>query len=351
MTSFSRRGALAAVLPTLLLAACSTGPAGSTSTTGSGTSSTGTASTSGTTTAAAFPVTIEHAFGSTTIEKEPTRIATIGWSDQDHLVALGIVPVGATKLTWGGNAAGSSDWFDSALASLGGDAPVRYDDADGAPIEQIAALSPDLILATNSGLTQEDYDKLVKIAPVVAYPEAPWITPWRTSLATVGKAVGRSDKAAQLTAAAEQQITAATTEHANLTGTSLIFGYLTTADLGTVGVYAAQDPRVALMRDFGLVDAPAVAEVVKAGEFYGSVSAERAADLTSDVFLTWSENPSDMKTFEDNKLIGQIPAIKDGHAYAEADKPTALAVTNPTPLSIPVVIDKFIPKVAAAIGS
>jgi hypothetical protein len=109
--------------------------------------------------------------------------------------------------------------------------------------------------------------------------------------------------------------------------------------------------RVALMRDFGLVDAPAVAEVVKAGEFYGSVSAERAADLTSDVFLTWSENPSDMKTFEDNKLIGQIPAIKDGHAYAEADKPTALAVTNPTPLSIPVVIDKFIPKVAAAIGS
>jgi iron complex transport system substrate-binding protein len=93
MTSFSRRGALAAVLPTLLLTACSTGPAGSTSTTGSGTSSTGTASTSGTTTAAAFPVTIEHAFGSTTIEKEPTRIATIGWSDQDHLVALGIVPV------------------------------------------------------------------------------------------------------------------------------------------------------------------------------------------------------------------------------------------------------------------
>jgi hypothetical protein len=199
--------------------------------------------------------------------------------------------------------------------------------------------------------TQEDYDKLVKIAPVVAYPEAPWITPWRTSLATVGKAVGRSDKAAELTAAVEQQMTAATTEHANLTGTSLIFGYLTTADLGTVGVYAAQDPRVSLMRDFGLVDAPAVAEVVKAGEFYGSVSAERAAELTSDVFLTWSENPSDMKTFEDNKLIGQIPAIKDGHAYAEADKPTALAVTNPTPLSIPVVIDKFIPKVAAAIGS
>ena len=31
----------------------------------------------------AFPVTIEHAFGETTIEEEPTRVATLGWSDQD----------------------------------------------------------------------------------------------------------------------------------------------------------------------------------------------------------------------------------------------------------------------------
>ena len=37
------------------------------------------------------------------------------------------------------------------------------------------------------------------------------------------------------------------------------------------------------------------------------------------------------------------------HAYAEEDKPVALAVTNPTPLSIPVVIEQFLPKVAKAI--
>ena len=44
-------------------------------------------------------MTIEHAFGETTIETEPKRVATLGWSDQDNAVALGVVPVGATKLT------------------------------------------------------------------------------------------------------------------------------------------------------------------------------------------------------------------------------------------------------------
>lgn len=346
MTALSRRGALTIALSAAALAACSTSPSGQSTTS----SSTGTGSETSSSAASAFPVTIEHAFGATTIEKEPTKIATIGWADQDHLLALGIVPVGATKLTWGGNDKGSSDWFDAALSSAGGTAPVRYDDADGAPIEDIAALAPDLILATNSGITKEDYDKLVKIAPVVAYPEGPWITPWRTSLETIGTAVGRPEKAAEVAAATEQLITDTTAANANLKGTSLIFGYLTTADLGTVGVYASQDPRVSLMRDFGLVDAPIVAEVIKAGEFYGSVSAERAGELDSEVFLTWSENPSDMDTFKANMLIGKIPAIAAGHAYAEADKPTALAVTNPTPLSIPVVIEKFIPQVSAAIG-
>ena len=66
----------------------------------------------------AFPVTIEHALGETTIESEPTRVATLGWTDPDSAVALGVVPVGATKITWGGNEAGSTEWFDAAVEEL-----------------------------------------------------------------------------------------------------------------------------------------------------------------------------------------------------------------------------------------
>jgi iron complex transport system substrate-binding protein len=335
-----RHLALASSLSALVLAGCATGSTDSTDDAASTTQADG----------SAFPVTIEHAFGSTTIEEQPKRVATLGWSDQDHAVALGVIPVGATKLTWGGNAAGSSDWFDAAVEEAGGKAPVRYDDADGAPIEEIAKLSPDLILATNSGITEEDYAKLNKIAKVVTYPKAPWTTPWQTSLETVGKALGRSDRAEEIGAETQQLIDEAKEENADIVGKSLIFGYLATTDLSTIGIYAPEDPRVSFMHDLGLKDAPSVAKSIKPGEFYGTVSAERAADLDSDVFLTWSESPGDLKTFADHDLVGKVPAIASGHAYAEEDKAVALAVTNPTPLSIPVVLDRFLPEVVKAVA-
>ena len=344
MALLPRRTALAlvAALTAPALAACSTGS----------TTSQVEAQAQTEAEADAYPVTIEHALGETTIEEEPQRVATLGWSDQDHALALGVVPVGATKLTWGGNQQGSSDWFDTALERTGTPldrAPTRYDDSDGVPIEEVAASDPDVILATNSGITQQEYTKLSKIAPVVAYPEAPWTTPWQTSLEMVGQALGRTELAAEVRTDTEEVLEQARADHPELDGASLIFGYLTTADLSTVGIYAPQDPRVSVMHDLGLVDAPAVDDAIEPGQFYGSVSAERATDLESDVFLTWSENPGDMKTFTQDDLLGQIPAIEAGHAYAEEDKHVSLAVTNPTPLSIPYIVDEFVPHVAEAI--
>ena len=163
-------------------------------------------------------MTIEHAFGETTIEEEPKRVATLGWADQDVAVSLGVVPVGATKLTWGGNEAGSSEWFDAAVEELGGEAPVRYDDADGAPVEEVAKLRPDLILATNSGVTEQEYAKLSKIAPVVAYPDAPWTTPWQTSLETVGQALGRTAEAEKVAARTEEEIAQAKEDNPDIAG-------------------------------------------------------------------------------------------------------------------------------------
>lgn len=299
--------------------------------------------------AGAFPVTIEHAFGTTTIEKEPKRIATLGWSDQDHLLALGVAPVGATKLTWGGNKAGSSDWFDEKLEESGFEQPTRYDDADGAPIVEIAKLQPDLILATNSGITKAEYQKLSKIAPVVAYPEAPWVTPWQKSLSMIGKALGRTEEAKRVAAETEKVIESAKAKYPQLEGKTLIFAYLTTTDLSSIGIYTPQDPRVSFMHDLGLVDAPVVKKVAKPGEFYVTVSAELAPDMESDVLLTWVENPEDMKTFAEHDLIEKIPAVANGHAYGEPDRPLNLAITNPTPLSIPVLVDTFVPRLARAV--
>ena len=338
-----KRTLTAAALLVAALTGCSTG---STST---DTAAEPTATT--TVDADAFPVTIEHALGETTIESEPTRVATLGWTDHDHALALGVVPVGATKITWGGNEAGSTDWFDAAVEEAGAEAPVRYDDADGAPIDEVAELAPDLILATNSGITDAEYAKLSKIAPVVAYPEAPWTTNWQTSLEMVSQALGRTALAEEVEADTENTIEQAKADNPELQGAELIYGYLAATDLSTIGMYAPEDPRVSILRDFGMVDAPAVADAIKPGEFYGMVSAEKANDLASDVFVTWVDSPESVETITDDKLLSQIPAIADGHWYAETDKQTAMASTNPTPLSIPVIVSDFLPHVVEAITS
>ncbi|PVG84321.1 iron-siderophore ABC transporter substrate-binding protein [Nocardioides gansuensis] len=332
-------GALSAALAAAALAGCSTGS---------------TQASEPTTTSetqvdeGAFPVTIEHVFGETTIEEEPTRVATLGWTDQDLALSLRVVPVGSTKLTWGGNEAGSSDWFDAELEELGAEQPVRYDDTDGAPIDEVAALAPDVILATNSGITEKEYDKLSKIAPVVAYPEAPWVTPWQTSLEMVGQALGRSELAGEVAAETEAEIAEARADFPQLQGASVIFAYLTTADLSTIGIYGAEDNRVRALEDFGMTSPALVDEVVKKGQYYGTLSAERAADVESDVLLTYAEKPGDLATFTKDPLLGQIPALKAGHAYAEQDKHVGLAITNPSPLSIPFIAEEFLPHVAAA---
>lgn len=294
----------------------------------------------------AFPVTIKHAFGETTIDKVPAKVATLGWSDQDNVLALGVVPVGATAMTWGGNAAQSTDWFDAELTAQGGAQPTRYDDTDGAPVEELAKLAPDLILATNSGITADEYEKLSKIAPVVAYPGAPWVTSWQNSLTMTGQALGRSDKAAEVKAATEQGIADGKAKFPALSGASFVFAYLTAADLSTIGIYGPQDNRVRILNEFGMANPPIVTDSVKEGEFYGQVSAERASTVESDILLTYAETPGDLNTFKNHPLIGQIPALRDGHAYAEADKRIGLSITNPTPLSVPFIIDRFLPKVA-----
>ena len=69
-------------------------------------------------------------------------------------------------------------WTGEKYAELGEESPVVYDDVDGLDYEAISDSNPDIILAAYSGITQEEYDLLSEIAPVIAYPENAWQTLW-----------------------------------------------------------------------------------------------------------------------------------------------------------------------------
>src|SRR5215203_3716199 len=46
---------------------------------------------------AAFPLEVEHALGVTEVPAEPERVVTVGVTEQDVVLALGVTPVGVTE--------------------------------------------------------------------------------------------------------------------------------------------------------------------------------------------------------------------------------------------------------------
>ena len=341
-----RSAFVTAAAAVLVLTGCTTGPTGgSAAPTPAGNAAAATGADP-----AAYPVTLKDAFGTATITKEPKRVVTLGWSDADHVAALGVAPVGAPKVTWGGNKNLSTDWFDKQLATFGGAQPARFDDADGNPIEEIAKLQPDLILATNSGITKDEYAKLSKLAPVVAYPTVAYGTPWQESLETIGKALGRTKQAEQVEAKTVAALDAAKAKYPQLAGKTFIYGYIAPTDLSQIGFYTPSDLRPQMLTELGMKNAPFVEERAKGSkEFYLSVSAEQARTLKSDVFLTYITEDSEVGVMTKDPLIGQVPAIKSGALVATKDQKVGLTMSSPTPLSIPYTTELFVPLVAAAV--
>ena len=65
--------------------------------------------------------------------------------------------------------------------------------------------------------------------------------------------------------------------------------------------------------------------------------------------LAFTDEGGTLDTFAKHPQIGKIPAFADGHVYTEDDTVVSEAITNPTPLSIPVVIEQVLPKLDAAV--
>ncbi len=330
------RRALAGAAAVLVLAACSSG------------TSAGPPASSGEP-AGAFPVTVEHAFGTTTIPSRPQRAATVSWVNADVALALGVVPVGMPRDEYGGNAQGSTPWKDAALEAAGAPigserAPAQYSEADGVNAAEIAATRPDVILAAYSGLTQEDYDKLSKIAPVVAQPGPAYGTSWQDSTRLIGEALGRTAEAERVVADTEALIAEKAAEHPQLAGRSFLYGNLEPGK--PVSLYTPSDNRPRFLRSLGMTPAPQAED--SSGAFFVEWSPERADELAADVFVTWVPDDATKAAIASDPLLSQIPAVRRGALVADSDNTLTLSVSAASPLSLPWALDRFLPQLAAA---
>ena len=299
--------------------------------------------------AASYPITIEHAFGTTVLESKPVRVATVAWANHEVPLALGMVPVGFARANFGDDDSdGLLPWVKAKLDELGAETPVLFDEGDGIDFEAVAATDPDVILAAYSGLSQSDYDTLSQIAPVVAYPDFPWSTDWRDMIRLNSAGIGMAAEGDALIAKIEGEIAEALAGYPELKGKSAMFvTHLNPFDLSTINFYTPQDTRVKFFADLGLTDPASVVAASQPGKFSGSVSAEQA-DAFADVDIAVVYGDAALVSMlKLNPVLSKLPVVVNDAVVVLGQNPLGTAA-NPTPLSISYVLKDYVALLAAA---
>lgn len=296
-----------------------------------------------------FPITIQHAFGTSIIKQQPKRVATVAWANHEVPLALGIVPVGFAAAKFGDDDGdGVLPWVAARLKELNAKTPVLFDEGDGIDFEAVAATQPDVILAAYSGLSQSDYDTLSMIAPVVAFQDAPWSTNWRSMIRINSAGLGMKKEGDALIKKIETDIAEQVARYPELHDKSAMFiTHLDPTDLSVIRFYSTHDARVSFFDDLGLHSPDSVKKISRNGQYSGESSIEQIDEFNDvDIFVTYG-NDNLLTPLNANPLMSKMRAIKNGAIVMLGNSPLATAA-NPTPLSISWVLNDYIKALAAA---
>jgi iron complex transport system substrate-binding protein len=316
-TAWSRRGFLAtAAGAAALIAACGSEKPGTVAKDGS--------------------VTIEHAFGETKIPGPPTRVLSAGFTEQDDLLALGVVPIAVTEW-FGGEPFAVWPW---AQPRLGGAQPVVLSLAEGIQVPQIAGLRPDLIVATNAGLDADTYAKLSEIAPTIPQsgPDA-FFEPWKDQATVIGQAVFKADDMAGQIKAVDDRFTAAGKDHPQFTGKKAV---LLSGTLSPDGAQAtAPGWRTEFLTQLGFA-VPDVPALIPRAQLASALDA-------ADVLIWTTENDQEQAAVLADPTVQQLAATaRNRHVFTGRELAAAIAFASP--LSYPLVADQLPPRLAQVLG-
>jgi iron complex transport system substrate-binding protein len=292
----------------------------------------------------AFPVTVEHKFGETTVESEPARVVTVGVTEQDTVLALGVVPVGVTDW-YGDQPYATWPWAQDAL---GDGQPEVLTTSDGLEFEKIAELAPDLIIGTNAGLTKADYDKLSQIAPTVAQSGdySDYFEPWDVQALAIGTAMGKEAEITEIIDGIKSDFADVAAEHPEWEGVPIVF--LQNAFYDGSAIAYQDGLSTEFLTDLGFVVPPQLDEYAEGGE-QAYIPIENLDVLNNaDVLLWATEADADRATLEEEALYRNLDAVKGGHLVF-TDSVLAGAIYFTSPLSLPYVLEELEPKLEAAV--
>ncbi|MBT2396913.1 iron-siderophore ABC transporter substrate-binding protein [Streptomyces sp. ISL-100] len=292
---------------------------------------------------AAFPVTVEHKYGSTSIETEPKKVVTLGLSDQDAVLALGVKPVG------------SVDWFKEkpygkwpwAKELWGSTKPQIVGERDEYNMEKIAALKPDLIVAQYSGMKKEQYETLSKIAKVVAQPKGheDYQAPWQVMTKQIGKALGKDAETEKLIAGIDTRFKAVRDKHPEWKGKTVTVGE--PYEPGKFSAFSPKDPKVIFLSEMGFTTSEAYRKAL-GKENIADLSSERLDVMEADRTV-WLGTPETEKAMKADPLYKKTKVHQEKRdLFLPYDSPDiGAALSFNTVLSIPYAVDQVVPMLEA----
>jgi iron complex transport system substrate-binding protein len=285
------------------------------------------------------PVTISHLFGETTVPAPPTRVVSAGYTGQDYLLAVGVVPVAVTDW-FGDQPFGVWPW---AQPELGAATPVVLNLDNGIQVDRLAGLEPDLIVATNAGVDADTYQKLTQIAPTIPQSGGDaFFEPWRDQAAAIGQAVFAAEQMTSLVDDVDRRFTAAAEAHPNLNDKRAL---LLHGRLQHDTAVAVTGWSTGFLTQLGLV----------VGEGIDSFAADQRAVIpreqltrvlgAADV-LIWTTEGEDDKA----ALLADpdIATVQNRSVFTSGEQAGAIAFASP--LSYPLVADQLPPLLAKIVG-
>ncbi len=281
-------------------------------------------------------VTIKHIFGETKVPAAPKRVVSAGYTEQDDLLAVGVVPIAVTNW-WGDQPFGVWPW---ALPKLGGAQPEVLDLTNGIQIDRIAALKPDLIVATNAGVDEDTYKKLSEIAPTIPQSgQDAFFEPWKNQAATIGQAAFKFDEMAALVKAVDDKFTEIAKNNPQLSGKKALL--LEGAIVDDAVHVLTPRWRSDFLTQMGL----AIPDIG------GTITRDQMAPMldSADVLIWTTESDDQQAALLADPTVAKLRATT-ANRNVFTGKDLAGAIAFASPLSYPVVADQLTPALAKALG-
>lgn len=286
-------------------------------------------------------VQINTAQGDTVLVDCPKRIVTLGAQWIDTALAFGVTPIGYLDTAQIASHA-ESPW---AAGRLADSTQLNPNDI----VTEIAKLEPDLVLAEAFMPQQmpEAYEKIKALGPTIAGISGKQVDSWQDLTKVMGLVLGEADTAEQITADVNGKIDALATELPGLRGKTYTLAWAYAAD-NVVVMADPTDGAGATFSALGMTIAPKILEKHQStGQQRFDVSLENVPMLESSLLLIAASTPDLMTSLTEAPGYDALTSVEKG-AVQELTIAEIVGLNQPTPLSIPYMLDKIRPALEKA---